>query len=214
MRFLILASSSILGNPGHRRSRNENRYTLYNLPYEPINRGEGVLRPEIKIETAVWPLYEPAVILPVSSFIADAYQRPPELAAARCVTVAQTAAEKFVALTRRVAAETGLPASGRDPTLMRHIYDLHAMQEQCDLTLIAAMARRIMNADAVEFGNKSPAYRDDCVGETRRAFAALVEEPDYAKQYSQFSRDMVFGEAPDYETALRTPHHLLGKLPE
>ncbi len=201
-------------NPDHRASRNSSRYTLYNLPYEPINRGEGVLRPEIKIETAVWPLHQPAVILPVSSFVAEAYRQVPELVAAPCVAITQTAAEKMVALTRRVAAETGLPAHERDSTLMRHIYDIHVIRGQCDPALVVAMAREIMNRDAEEFGNRSPAYRDDCVGETYRAFDALVTDNTYATQYVQFRRDIIFGEAVEYETALATLGDFLARLPD
>jgi len=191
-------------NPAHRRSGNGTRYTLYNIPYDPINRGHGVLRPEIKIEMAVWPLRQPAVLLPVSSFIAEAYKQPPELKAVPCVTIAQTAAEKFVALTRRIAAETGLPEDERDHTLMRHIYDLHAVREHCDLAQVAAMARGIMDHDAEEFGNQSPAYRDDCLGETRRALDALHADISYAAQYTRFARDMVFGEVADYGTVINT----------
>ena len=43
-------------NRAHRDSRNESRYTIFRLPYAPLLRGEGVLRPEIQIEVAVWPL--------------------------------------------------------------------------------------------------------------------------------------------------------------
>jgi len=57
-------------NPAHRDSGNASRYTLYRLPYEPIAQGQGVLRPEIQIETAVWPLRLPAIELPIISFIA------------------------------------------------------------------------------------------------------------------------------------------------
>src|SRR5205085_9791947 len=44
------------GNPAHRDSGNASRYTIYRLPYAPITGGVGALRPEIQIETAVWPL--------------------------------------------------------------------------------------------------------------------------------------------------------------
>src|SRR5271154_4121050 len=37
-------------NSAHRESRNESRYTIYRLPYDPLLRGEGALRPEIQIE--------------------------------------------------------------------------------------------------------------------------------------------------------------------
>jgi predicted nucleotidyltransferase component of viral defense system len=53
-------------NPRHRESGNASRYTLYRLPYAPITAGEGTLRPEIQIETAVWPLRRPVVDRSVS----------------------------------------------------------------------------------------------------------------------------------------------------
>ena len=119
-------------NPAHRISRNESRYTIFRLPYEPLSRGEGVLRPEIQIEVAVWPLRCPAVNLPVRSFVAEAFGRPPEVASLACVSITQTAAEKFVALTRRVAVELADAESPRDPTLVRHIYDLQAIRPHYD----------------------------------------------------------------------------------
>jgi hypothetical protein len=46
-------------NAAHRDSGNASRYTIYRLPYKPLVTGEGALRPEIQIETAVWPLRLP-----------------------------------------------------------------------------------------------------------------------------------------------------------
>lgn len=200
-------------NPEHRTSRNNRRYTLYNLPYDPISRGDGVLRPEIKIETAVWPLRQPAVKLQVSSFIAEAYKQPPELETVRCVTITQTAAEKFVALTRRMAAETGFSVDARDRTLVRHIYDLHVIREHYDRTEVAVMARCIMTHDAEEFGNQSPAYRKDCLAETKRALDVLRADASYATQYVQFVRSMVYGGVVDYEKAMDTLRHIESMLP-
>jgi len=54
-------------NPEHRRSNFESRYTLYRLPYPPLEAGQGALRPEVKIETSVWPMHHPPSELPVMS---------------------------------------------------------------------------------------------------------------------------------------------------
>jgi predicted nucleotidyltransferase component of viral defense system len=58
-------------NPKHRLTMYEGRYTLYQLPYQAIAKGEGVLRPEIQIETSVWPRRKPSTEKPVRSFIAE-----------------------------------------------------------------------------------------------------------------------------------------------
>ena len=62
LREVITTSLQVAGfafdpdNPAQRESGNASRYTLYRLPYEPVSEGSGSLRPEIQIETAVWPL--------------------------------------------------------------------------------------------------------------------------------------------------------------
>lgn len=192
------------GNPAHRKSGNESRYTIYRLPYEPLSRGEGALRPEIQIEAAVWPLRRPALELPVSSFVAEALKRPPEVASIACVSITQTAAEKFVALTRRTAAETAEASGPRDPTLARHIYDLHVMRAHYEIAEVAALARAIMPHDAAIFGNQFPAYRADPMTETLRAVEALGSDPGYARRYAVFHRDMVYGDQLAYTDALAT----------
>jgi predicted nucleotidyltransferase component of viral defense system len=87
-------------NPAHRESASESRYTVYRLPYQALVQGEGALRPEIKIETAVWPLRRPSIALDVISFCSEAFVRSPEVPSMLCSDLTETAAEKFVALTR------------------------------------------------------------------------------------------------------------------
>ena len=199
-------------NSSHRYSRNESRYTIYQLPYAAIVSGHGALRPEIQIETTVSSLRRPTIDLPVSSFIAEAFKRPAEVAGISCVSVTETAAEKFVALTRRTAVELADAKGFRDPTLVRHIYDLHIIRTHYDAVEVAALAQEIMTQDAEEFGNQFPAYRDNPIAETNRAIEALASEAVYAERYATFMRDMVYGERPDYAECLRTLQIIAGKL--
>jgi predicted nucleotidyltransferase component of viral defense system len=191
-------------NRAHRDSRNETRYTIYRLPYEPVTAGEGALRPEIQLETAVWPLRRPTIVLPVSSFVAEAFKQSPEVPSIACVSIAQTAAEKLVALTRRTAAEIADAGGPRDPTLVRHLYDLHVMRAHYDPADVVALAREIMPHDAEVFGNQFPAYRVDPLAETLRAIAALEVSPTYTRRYADFCRDMVYGVAIEYAACMGT----------
>jgi hypothetical protein len=202
------------GSPAHRNSSNESRYTIYRLPYEPLSRGQGALRPEIQIEAAVWPLRAPAVDLQVTSFVAEALGRPAEVAVMACVSIAQTAAEKFVALTRRTAAEMAEAGGPRDPTLARHIYDLYVIRNHYSVAEVAALARAIMPHDAEAFGNQFPAYRTDPLAETFRAVEALRADERYAQRYAEFQRDMVYGEKPRYVDALGSIAALATQLGE
>jgi hypothetical protein len=137
-------------DPAYRTTGNKGRYTIYRLPYEPVARGEGALRPTIRIETAVWPLRRPAVDLPVISFMAEALSRPPEVARIACASILETAADKFVALTRRAgAALAGLDEP--DPALVRHLHDLHVLREHYDPAEVAVLAQETMIGDAESY---------------------------------------------------------------
>ena len=183
---------------------NEGRYTIYRLPYPPTAEGKGALRPEVQIETSVFPLRRNAVERAVISFVAEGFSRPPELPAMACAAIAETAAEKFVALTRRAGAElTGLREQ-RDPTLVRHVYDLHVIRDHYDPPDVARLAREIMIADAQTRGRHFPAYRDNPISETLKAVEGITTDAAYVNGYADFRRDMVYGEAPDFETAVAT----------
>jgi hypothetical protein len=165
------------------------------------------LRPTIQIETALWPLRRPAVERPVTSFVAEALRRPPEIANIACVSILETAADKFVGLTRRARAEiAGLDEP--DPTLVRHLHDLHALREHYDPADVVALAREVMLADAEAYGNQFPAYRDNPMRETVRAVEGLVAEPDYARQYAEFLRLMVYGNAAEFAACAATLQNL------
>jgi len=180
-------------NSEYRESGNASRYTIYRLPYAPITNGDGALRPEIQIELAAWPLRQKSVEKTVSSFIAEAFKRSPEVLTINCVSIGETAAEKFVALTRRAGAELAGASNYRDPTIVRHIYDLHVIREHYDPTEIMTMAQDIMQADAEAYGHNFHAYRENPIAETRRAIEGLESDPDYAQKFAKFYRDMVYG---------------------
>jgi len=199
------------GDPAYRKSGNESRYTIYRLPYEPVTTGEGALRPTIQIETAVWPLRRPAVERSVISFMAEGLQRPAEIANIACVSILETAADKFVALTRRAGAElAGLDEP--DPTLVRHLHDLHALREHYDPAEVVALAREVMLADAEAYGNQFPAYRENPMRETLQAVEDLVADRGYARRYREFQRLMVYGGVAEYAECAGTLHDLATRL--
>jgi predicted nucleotidyltransferase component of viral defense system len=205
---LLQAGFQFDDNPHHRKSNYESRYTLYRLPYEPLAAGQGALRPEIQIETSVWPSRRPSVARPVISFVAEAFKRPPELATIACTAIVEAAAEKFVALTRRAGAELAGLGRERDPTLVRHIYDLHVIRAHYDAADVSLLVREIMSADAETYGHQFPAYRDNPLVETLRAVERIAADAGFADDYAGFVRDMVYGEAPDFETAMGTLKNL------
>jgi hypothetical protein len=191
------------------RSRDQSSYMVYELPYSPLAGAGDGLRPAIKVELNFAPLRRPAVSLPVSSFVAEAMNRPPEVPALTCVGVTETAAEKLVALTRKTAMELAGASRDPDPALVRHVYDLHMMRTHIDPIIVAALARDIAAADAREFRNQYPAYERDSAGETRKALDALRADPLHRERYARFMADMVYGERPEFDEAIQTVANLV-----
>ena len=191
-------------DPAHVRSRDENSYTIYQLPYAPVAGAGAGLRPTIQVELNHTSLRRLPVVLPVSSFVAEAMHRAPEAPAVICASLNETAAEKLISLTRRTAMEIAGASRAPDPALVRHVYDLHMMRDHLDLRMVAMLARDIAADDAREFGNQYAAYAQDIAGETRKALDALRADPLYRQCYKSFLADMVYGEKPSFEDALAT----------
>jgi predicted nucleotidyltransferase component of viral defense system len=182
----------------------ENRYVVWDVPYETTSGvGEG-LRPTIKIELTFAQLRLPSLTLPVSSFVTEAFKQPPEVPAIACVSLAETAAEKLVSLTRRTAMELAGLSRDPDPTLVRHIYDLYALRDHVDPVEVANLAHEIAKADAAEFRNQYPAYAADIAGETHKAIDALCNDPMQVRRYADFIAAMVYGEQTEFDDAMST----------
>lgn len=190
--------------PEYRKTMYEGRYTIYHLPYEPAAEGRGALRPEIQIETAVFPLRRDSVTRPVASFVAEGYARPAEVPAIACASIPETAADKLVGLTRRAGAELAGLRGERDTTLVRHIHDLHATRDQYDPADVANLAREIMTDEAAQRADDFPAYKADPLAETLKAIDGIAASADYAADFATFRRDMVYGGGVDFETAIGT----------
>jgi hypothetical protein len=182
----------------------EGRYSIYHLPYEPVAKGTGALRPEIQIETAVFPLRRDAVQRSVSSFVAEGYSKPPEIPSIDCASILETVADKLVGLTRRAGAELAGLRKERDTTLVRHIHDLHAVRGKYEPAEVAKLAREIMTDEAARRADDFPAYKADPLAETLKAIDGIAASADYATDYGTFRRDMVYGGGVDFAVAIGT----------
>ncbi|MCK1340392.1 nucleotidyl transferase AbiEii/AbiGii toxin family protein [Bradyrhizobium sp. 38] len=199
-------------NKDHRVTMYEGRYTKYQLPYKALAEGKGILRPNVQIETSVWPLRRETVDKSVISFIAEAYGRDPELPKIACSSVLETAAEKFVALTWRAGSELAGLREERDPTLVRHIYDIHMIRDEYDVKEAATLAHEVMLADAATRGDSFPAWKKDPLGETLRAIGGIPNDRVFVDGFANFQRDMVYGDKPDFSVAMGTLNTLADHL--
>jgi predicted nucleotidyltransferase component of viral defense system len=195
----------------HVTVQHNDTYVRYDLPYDPIMRGEGVLRPEIKIEISAFPTRRPLIDRTVASFVAEANKAPAEIPNIACVNLVEIAAEKFVALTRRGgAAFAGHEALDR--TLPRHVYDLSRLYRQYDVEDAARLALETMRDDAATRGDDFPAYHADPPRETLRAVKAMAGDHTFAARYSILMDAMVYGEKPSFDNAMDVVWGLAGRV--
>jgi Nucleotidyl transferase AbiEii toxin, Type IV TA system/Transcriptional regulatory protein, C terminal len=146
----------------------------------------------------------PHVMLPVSSFVAEALNRAPEVPEVACVSVTETAAEKLVSLTRRTAMDLAGLSRDFDPALVRHVYDLHVLRDHVDRGTVIELAREIAQTDADEYRNQYPAYHADISGKTRKALDALRTDPVHQRRFNDFVSAMVYGERVKFDKAMAT----------
>lgn len=196
---------------GHCRVLHNDSYVRYDLPYEPIAKGDGVLRPEIKIEIAAFPLCTGPEKHSVSSFVSEAMGADAEAKEVACVRLAETAADKFVALGRRAGfAFAGL--GELDHTLVRHVYDLSRMDGHYDLDEAAAIALKTTKAEAESRANDYPAYKADPRAETLRAYDFMSTDKAFIEGYDKLLGDMVYGERPDFPTAFKAVQRFVERI--
>lgn len=186
-------------------------YVRYDLPYDPIMKGEGVLRPEIKIEISAFPTRRPLLDRSVTSFVAEANKMEAEIPRIDCVNLVEIAAEKFVALTRRSGAAFA-DLQALDPTLPRHVYDLSRLEGHYDAEDAARLAVETMKDDAATRGEDFPAYQTDPLAETMRAVEIMAGHRAFAAHYSILMDGMVYGDKPSFDDATAVVQGFAGRL--
>ncbi|HDV6634245.1 TPA: nucleotidyl transferase AbiEii/AbiGii toxin family protein [Legionella pneumophila] len=174
--------------------RNEGRYSRIDLTYPSSFETNEGLRPHILLEFTLSDVRRDVVDLPVKTLIEANLKSvvllPPRLTS--CVTVDETAIEKWVGLTRRIIAiERGYHAD--DKSLIRHVYDLNAI-EQADKIhdIFFTLAKDIVINDAKQFKNQHPEYSINPSDEIKQSLALLRTKPEWSERYQEFVETMVF----------------------
>ena len=136
------------------------------------------------------------------SFVSQALGKDPELPRIACVAQAETAADKLSVLTWRILD----PGTRHDPTLVRHLYDLAALEQHAiEDEGFPGLLRQLLDADATR-GNTTPEIAAlPAASRFARALEILHGEPEHATNYGTFVHAMCYGnedETPTFEGAL------------
>lgn len=131
-----------------------------------------------------------------------------------CVAVLETAAEKWVSITRRIAGvERGYIT--KDKALIRHLYDLSKIEEagMLDDDIYHNLIEIVIHRDREQFKNQYLEYFNDPISEIDLSIRLLSEDPSWQKNYENFLSDMVYEKnPPNYEEALSIIHRIRESL--
>lgn len=172
-------------------ARNEGKYQRVILSYPQLFPVNQALRPDMMLEFTYSNIRCPIDNCQIKTIIEDYVEAitlfdPPET---KCVSIIETAAEKWVALTRRIMAiERGYESD--DKTLIRHVYDLCAIKDinQVDTSLV----NEIIEQDKNVFKNQHVEYMQDPDQEIRKSLNLLKSSKLWEERYHDFMETMVY----------------------
>lgn len=119
-----------------------------------------------------------------------------------CVALDETAAEKWVALTRRVAG-TRLKSRQSDKHLVRHLYDLYHLNSSGILSGdYCLIVNGIIEKDRAQYVKHDPAYASDPIGTSELALELLSKDNQWRDHWDIFLEEMVYDKnKPSFITA-------------
>jgi len=154
------------------------------------------LRPHLKLEMKFLTVPFPTEWRQISAFVTQFKKDPPDCAI-ECVSPVETAADKLSALIWRLRTrDRSQPPGSRDndPTIVRHLHDLCALEKRALADQNFARAARRAHCDDSRRGGQVEAPLAEA---TMEAWACLLTDPEYEREYAQFVDAMSY--APDAE---------------
>ena len=187
------------------QARNSNRFFSIDLDYETYFSRADALRPHIQIELTASNTQLPPIYLPVSSFVNELTNQPPEVARIGCIDPVESATDKLSAIAWRIPDRV---RGGQydDPALVRHIHDLAILK---DLALVHADFPGLVATSMREDNKRAkndPSFSGLPVNEKfQRMLDILVMDREYAQEYDRFVKGVSYateGNVPDFAKAI------------
>ena len=196
-------------------AKNENRLVEFPLRYGGMKSSNHVIRDHLKVEMVFCRIRLATQNKSIKSLLHEVADRPAELENIECISVTETAAEKLISLTRRVAgAIEGTKPEVTDRFIVRHIYDIHAIVKSRDFdgATTIELGRAIAAQDADQYAAWFPCYREDPRLWTSHAINHLASSDQPRSDYEEFLAAMVYGHKTPYDDALASVRELACRL--
>lgn len=188
--------------------RNEGQYSRIEINYPSVYTVNPGLRSSILLEFTLSDIRLPVKNLSINTLIEDTLPNINLFASSStdCISVNETAIEKWVGLTRRIVAieRNYHPA---DETLVRHIYDLNAIKNANHINAdFFTLAKTIIDNDSKQFKTQHPEYAVNPKAEISKSLDLLKNKAIWESCYHNFLLNMVYdhSNAITYEKAIST----------
>jgi predicted nucleotidyltransferase component of viral defense system len=182
-RHFIIQGTADVGNDG--------RFFSATFTYEahfPIDRA---LRRRLKVEMSFVDPALPALARPLQSLVARARSADAEVAAFRCVDPVETAADKLSALSWRAYARDRQSPKD-DPTIVRHLHDLAALEILATADdRFASLARETAESDARRAKPRDVDWKTMLLDMPER----LARDVEWRREYEQLVDAVSFARA-------------------
>lgn len=188
--------------------RDEGNYMKTDIPYQSFYERSSVLRPHIQLEfiaiNTKLPVEHKEVTTLIRQLLGDTVQHESKLI--ECIAIPETAADKWVALTRRVANTLHRPPRSADGALVRHLFDLHYINKNGYFNEMATnLIQQVILEDSKRYKNHNMAYYNHPTNEIKLALSALGEDKEWQHRWKAFSDAMTFNkDGLTYYEALQT----------
>lgn len=186
--------------------RNEGKYMRIELTYPALFSSNEILRPHLLLEFTVSEARLPTKWLGINSIIEDTLALAPFSPSSliNCISINETAIEKWVSLTRRITA-IYKKYDADDATLIRNLYDLSAIKQADKIDEnFFKLAKIIVLQDGQEFKNQHPEYAANPSSEIQESIRLLKSESIWKSRYQNFVDTMVYEkqQISDYDNAI------------
>lgn len=170
-------------------------------------------RDYILLELTISKLKLPSSILSINSIIQDTLNNITisKDCSLECASVEETAVEKWVALTRRIAYAVRYQNKEMSihSALVRHVYDLFIISKENKLgEEFVSLAKQVIDSDKLKYQKQHQEYFNNPIEEIKFSLLQL-EKPEFQNFYVNLIESLVYdGLAPSYINALK----LLNKI--
>jgi nucleotidyltransferase AbiEii toxin of type IV toxin-antitoxin system len=189
--------------------RDSCRYYILNSRYGTRSRADLGLRPELKLEMIQRaPKLEPRLLAFGYLYERLADLSPTNPVTMLCIDPAETLAEKVLSLLRRCAWQwSGHQNNPLDPTLVRHVYDVHQIHKADPATveLARTVFKALVETDIIEFKGQNPGFDRSPGPVLLETLESARKNEALTRQYDDRVLRLIYGnERPTYKEAFGT----------